>query len=201
MGRQDHFRDGVHRKISPPVTSPTHEPDEVYRPDHGPDVSSPQIQYYEWVVNETEMFRFMDSLQWVDQTYVEKHEADEPDKLRSMYFPNLRLYSTRVEGNRSKRPMDAAIAYLLRFGRRSGLSLALYLLSFLPVVGRLVLPAASFYAFNRAVGPIPATVIFGGGLFLPRRYLVVFLQAYFSSRSLMRELVSYLGFSCSRSQM
>ena len=159
------------------------------------------MQYNGRVLNETEMFRFMDSLRWVDQTYVEKHEADEPDKLRSMYFPNLRLYSTHGGGNKSKRPMDAAIAFLLRFGRRSGLSLALYLLSFLPVVGRLVLPAASFYAFNRAVGPIPATVIFGSGLFLPRRYLVVFLQAYFSSRSLMRELVSYLDFPHSRSQM
>jgi len=86
--------------------------------------------------------------------------------------------------------MDAAIAFLVRFGRRAGISLAIYLLSYLPVVGRFVLPAASFWTFNRAVGPVPATAIFGAGVLVPRRWLVVFLQSYFSSRSLMRELVS-----------
>lgn len=134
--------------------------------------------------------RFMDSLQWVDQTYVQKHKSDDPHQLRLMYYPNLRLYSTHGDASSPKSPTDAAIAYLMRFGRRAGISLAIYALSFVPVVGRLVLPAASFYTFNRAVGPIPALVVFGGGIFLPRRYLVVFLQTYFSSRSLMRELVS-----------
>jgi hypothetical protein len=55
-----------------------------------------------------------------------------------------------------------------------------------------VLPAASFYTFNKAVGLTPAAAVFGGGLFLPRKYLVIFLQSYFSSRSLMRELVRLL---------
>lgn len=87
--------------------------------------------------------------------------------------------------------MDAALAFLMRFGRRAAISLAVYMLSYLPVVGRFVLPAASFYTVMNAAGPIPATVIFGSGIFLPRRYLVVFLQSYFSSRSLVRELVSH----------
>lgn len=56
-------------------------------------------------------------------------------------------------------------------------------------MGRLVLPAASFYTFNKAVGLGPASVIFGTGVFLPRKYLVIFLQSYFASRSLMRELL------------
>ncbi|KAL9603715.1 MAG: hypothetical protein Q9219_001034 [cf. Caloplaca sp. 3 TL-2023] len=85
--------------------------------------------------------------------------------------------------------MDAALAFLYRYGRRAAISLSIYMLSYLPVIGRLVLPAASFYTFNNAVGPLPATIIFGSGIFLPRRYLVIFLQSYFSSRSLMRELV------------
>jgi len=85
--------------------------------------------------------------------------------------------------------MDAALAFLIRFGRRAAISLAIYALSYLPIVGRFVLPAASFYTLNNTVGPIPAAVIFGSGIFLPRRYLIVFLQSYFSSRSLMRELV------------
>ncbi|KAL8827979.1 MAG: hypothetical protein Q9191_002864 [Dirinaria sp. TL-2023a] len=132
---------------------------------------------------------FMDSLQWVDQTYIQKHKSEDPNTLRAMYYPNLRMYSTHGETSQHRAPMDAALAFLIRFGRRAGISLGIYMLSYLPVVGRFVLPAASFYTFNKAVGPVPATVIFGSGIFLPRRYLVVFLQSYFSSRSLMRELL------------
>ena len=136
-------------------------------------------------------FRFMDSLAWVDQTYVQKHKTEDPNTLRAMYYPNLRLYPTRGDTSKHKAPTDAALAFLFRFGRRATISLAIYMLSYLPLIGRFVLPAASFYTFNRAVGPVPATIIFGAGVFLPRRYLVVFLQSYFSSRSLMRELVSW----------
>ena len=131
----------------------------------------------------------MDSLKWVDQTYVEKHQSDDPKQLRPMYHDNLRLYSTHGDASTAKTPTDAAIAYFIRFGRRAGISLAVYLLSYIPYVGKLVLPAASYYTFNRAVGTAAATSIFGIGIFLPRRYLVMFLQAYFASRSLMRELV------------
>jgi len=58
-----------------------------------------------------------------------------------------------------------------------------------PNVEKFVLPAASFYTFNKAVGLGPAAIIFGAGLLLPRKYLVIFLQSYFASRSLMRELL------------
>ena len=133
----------------------------------------------------------MDSLQWVDQTYYAKHKSEDPKTLRATYFAELRMYSAHGDTSKHRAPMDAALAFLMRFGRRAGISLAIYALSYLPVVGRFVLPAASFYTFNNAVGPIPATVIFGSGIFLPRRYLIVFLQSYFSSRSLMRELVRF----------
>ena len=133
--------------------------------------------------------RFMDSLQWVDQTYYAKHKSENPKTLRATYYAELRMYQAHGDTSQHRKPMDAAIAFLMRFGRRAGISLAIYALSYLPVVGRFVLPAASLYTFNKAVGPVPATVIFGSGIFLPRRYLIVFLQSYFSSRSLMRELV------------
>lgn len=130
--------------------------------------------------------RFMNSLEWVDKTYVQKHRSDDPANLRAMYYPTMRQYSTSAR----KGPRDAIIAFLIRYGRRAGISLAVYMLSYVPVVGRFILPAASFYTFNKAVGPKPAVVIFGSAVLLPRRYLVTFLQSYFSSRSLMRELVS-----------
>jgi hypothetical protein len=132
---------------------------------------------------------FMDSLHWVDQTYLQKHKTDDPSHLRALYYPNLAMYSEHGETAEKKEPYKAIKLFLLRFGKKAGLSLGIYLLSFLPVVGRLVLPAASFYTFNKAVGLPPAVLVFGSSLFLPKRYLVMFLQSYFSSRSLMRELV------------
>ena len=135
------------------------------------------------------MNRFMDSLQWVDQTYREKHKSEDRRTLRPMYYPNLRMYSTHGDTSKRNAPKDAALAFFLRFGRRAAMSLVIYILSYLPLVGRFVLPAASFYALNKALGSLPASIIFGSGIFLPRKYLVVFLQSYFSSRSLTRELV------------
>ncbi|KAI9150174.1 hypothetical protein HJFPF1_09929 [Paramyrothecium foliicola] len=133
---------------------------------------------------------FMQSLQWVDMTYVQKHKNEAPDHLRDMYYPNLKQYSSSDASSHEKGNTTEAITrFLLRFGRKGLISLAVFALSYLPFVGRFVLPAASFYTFDKAVGLGPASLIFGTGLFLPRKYLVVFLQTYFSSRSLMRELL------------
>ena len=138
---------------------------------------------------------FMDSLAWVDQTYVAKHKGEDPNELRAMYYPNLKLYENAHEKkDRRENAYDAMMLFLTRYGRKAALSLAVYLASFVPVVGRFVLPAASFYTFNRAVGTPAAVVIFASGLVVPKRYLVMFLQSYFSSRSMMRDLVSILEF-------
>lgn len=132
---------------------------------------------------------FMDSLDWVDRTYFNKHKSEDPSNLRDTYAPNLRMYSQHGETFKKKDPKQAMIAFLTRFGKKAMLSLGIYLLSFVPYVGRFVLPAASFYTFNKSVGLQPAVLIFGSSIFLPKKYLVMFLQSYFSSRSLMRELV------------
>ncbi|KAL2751918.1 hypothetical protein ACRALDRAFT_2114717 [Sodiomyces alcalophilus JCM 7366] len=132
---------------------------------------------------------FMDSLRWVDLTYVQKHKQDDPGSLRDMYYPNLKLYKTADGSTHSTSTAEAISMFVLRFARKGAISLAVFGLSYLPLVGRFVLPAASFYTFHKAVGLGPASVIFGTGLFLPRRYLVIFLQSYFSSRTLMRELL------------
>lgn len=106
-----------------------------------------------------------------------------------MYYPNLKLYR-KVDGStHSESTAQGLSMFLYRFARKGALSLAVYALSYVPFVGRLVLPTASLYTFKRAVGLGPAMLLFGTGIFLPRRYLVVFLQTYFSSRSLMRELL------------
>ncbi|RGP60723.1 transmembrane protein [Fusarium sporotrichioides] len=132
---------------------------------------------------------FMQSLQWVDMTYVQKHSDEKPSELRDMYYPNLKLYRPTDGSTHSESTAQAVSMFLFRFLRKGGISLVVFALSYTPYIGRFVLPAASFYTFNNAVGLGPASAIFGTGIFLPRKYLVIFLQSYFSSRSLMRELL------------
>lgn len=136
----------------------------------------------------------MDSLHWVDHTYVQKHKSEDPHNLRAMYAENLEQYPTHAprDQNEKKSVKDTVIRLVAKQGRKAGISLAVLALSYVPYVGKFVLPAASFYTFNNAVGPQPAVAIFAGSLLLPRRYLVSFLQAYFSSRTLMRELVRHI---------
>ncbi|PMD67352.1 uncharacterized protein K444DRAFT_516252 [Hyaloscypha bicolor E] len=122
-------------------------------------------------------------------TYYAKHEGQDPNTLRETYYPNLRSYPTRDGSTHSKSTAEAITMFLMRFGKKAGISLAVFALSYVPYVGRLVLPAASFYTFKSVAGWGPAGIVFGTGIFLPRRYLIIFLQSYFASRSLMRELL------------
>ncbi|KAI5776845.1 transmembrane protein UsgS [Geopyxis carbonaria] len=139
---------------------------------------------------------FMKSLEWVDHTYTIKHQTEDPSKLRPLYCPTLSKYEKNIDQTPGHRPEKmkkatyrAAIQYGKRYARRAGLSFMVYMLSFLPYIGPFVLPVTSFYAFNEAVGIMPASVIFGTGFFLPKRWMIIFLQGFFSSRSLMRELL------------
>jgi hypothetical protein len=133
----------------------------------------------------------MDSLLWVDKTYVQKHQSEDPHNLRALYHQNLEQYPDHApKTDKEKIPLkQAVIIYATKQGRKAAISLAVLGLSYVPYVGRFVLPAASFYTFRKAVGTQPAGAIFAASLLFPRRYLVSFLQAYFSSRTLMRELV------------
>ncbi|KAH8703227.1 transmembrane protein UsgS [Talaromyces proteolyticus] len=134
---------------------------------------------------------FMLSLKWVDRTYIEKHETENPHHLRAMYYQNLASYPTkRGSGSKSKKPTtEALLAFFRRYARKVGMWVGIYALSLLPVVGRFVMPAASFYTVKKSIGTVPAAVIFGSGIILPKRYIVLFLHTYYASRSLMRELL------------
>ncbi|KAF2753770.1 hypothetical protein EJ05DRAFT_504856 [Pseudovirgaria hyperparasitica] len=132
---------------------------------------------------------FIESLAWVDRTYYQKHQSEDPQNLRASYHQNLKMYPRNRHDGPKKSNKEKAFTFALRYSRKAGISLAIYLLSYLPIVGRFVLPAASFYTFNKAVGTPPAVLIFASGLVVPKHYLVRFLQTYFSSRSLMRELL------------
>ncbi|KAI9653465.1 MAG: hypothetical protein M1831_006013 [Alyxoria varia] len=151
---------------------------------------------------------FMESLDWVDRTYVAKHASDDPARLRAMYYPNLRQYSSpsarAASRENRKNPWAGLSVFLARYGKKAGLSLTVLLLSYTPYVGKFVIPGLSFYYFNNAVGIQPAAAVFASSLVLPRKYVVRFLQSYFASRSMMRELLdpyfSRLPFSSSQKQ-
>ena len=131
----------------------------------------------------------MQSIEWVDKTYLQKHKSENPYTLRAMYYPSLAMYPTK--GNASSRPKSEAIMmFVHRYAKKMGMLFGLHMLSYAPVIGRFVMPAMSFYTFRKRVGTAPAAVIFGAGLILPKAYLVKFLHTYFASTSLMRELVS-----------
>ncbi|ESZ96188.1 formamidase [Sclerotinia borealis F-4128] len=132
---------------------------------------------------------FMMSLAFVDETYYEKHKGEDRSTLRNEYYPNLRRYPKKDGTTHKTSTAENMSLFLMKFGKKAGLSLAVYALSYVPILGRFVLPAASFYTFNKAAGLGPGLIVFGTGIFLPRKYLVIFLQSYFSSRSLMRELL------------
>lgn len=134
---------------------------------------------------------FMTSLDWVDSTYLAKHASEHPSQLRPLYS-NLKMYSVvPVSGvtKNPKGPYEAILAFILRYSRKAVISITFYSLSFSPYIGRFILPTASFYSFKKAVGTLPAFVIFGIGVCLPRRWIVIFLQGFFASRSLMLELL------------
>jgi hypothetical protein len=145
-----------------------------------------------WTVPADHTTSFMQSIQWVDTTYTQKHKTEDPNKLRSMYYPNLVQYSAKGGSSVSRPIPDALKSFFNRYAKKIGMMLGIYLLSMVAVVGRFVMPAASFYTFRNHVGSGPAAAIFGAGLFLPKRYIVMFLHTYFASRSLMRELVCYI---------
>lgn len=140
---------------------------------------------------------FMQSIQWVDTTYIQKHKTEDPHHLRSLYYPNLAQYSTKGGSSVSQPFPQALKSFFSRYSKKFGMLLGIYILSMVVVIGRFVMPAASFFTFRSLVGSTPAAVIFGVGLMLPKEHIVTFLHTYYASRSLMRELVSQVTLSAS----
>ncbi|KAJ8102500.1 hypothetical protein POJ06DRAFT_244829 [Lipomyces tetrasporus] len=122
----------------------------------------------------------------------------------SRYYAPLSLYSTSsarmlsaarapstgAAGDREYVPMqNNAAKFVSRYFRRSILSVAIYFLSLIPYLGKIVLQVISFYSFRKTVGVVPAVVVFGTATLVPKKWLTIFLAAYWGSRSLTRELL------------
>jgi hypothetical protein len=133
---------------------------------------------------------FMQSLEWTDKIYQEKHSHDDITKEppRPLYSKTLVLYARNPSSHSTQRVSKFA----RRTIKRLVLGFVLYLLSLIPGVGKLVFPAAGFYSLYHALGEdlTLAAVIGGVGLLLfPKRTYVVLVQGWLSSRALTRELL------------
>ncbi|KAF3912240.1 hypothetical protein AA313_de0200953 [Arthrobotrys entomopaga] len=137
---------------------------------------------------------FMESLNWVDVTYLRKHASEHPENLRQPYYQNLVLWE---KGAKANAPQDRRVGgkslkqndFLRGMVKKGVISLVVYLSSMVPMAGKLVLPAASAFSVHPAVGIGPAVGVFVAGLFVPRKRIVIVLQAYHASRTLMRQLL------------
>ncbi|OAA54824.1 formamidase [Niveomyces insectorum RCEF 264] len=98
---------------------------------------------------------FMQSLQWVDTTYAQKHAREGPVDPRQRYYENLCRYAHVSRSQKAQKTttspvphvawLDSGLGRLLwRFARKGLLSLAVFALSYVPGVGRLVLPATYY---------------------------------------------------------
>lgn len=120
-----------------------------------------------------------------------KHANDDPSRTRKLYYENLKLWNKGSKSNSpDQRQKSAKKDFLNKSLRKGMISLLVYFSSLTPVIGKLVLPAASAYSLKGPAGIGPAIVVFLTGLFVPRKYMVLLLQAYYASRSLTRQLVS-----------
>jgi uncharacterized protein involved in cysteine biosynthesis len=133
---------------------------------------------------------FMQSLEWSDKIYKDKHSKDDPTKepLRPLYSRTLALYAR----NSSSHSPQRISKFVRRTVKRLVLGLVLYLLSLIPGLGKLVFPAAGFYSLYHALGEDLALAAIVGGvglLILPKRTYVVLVQGWLSSRALTRELL------------
>ncbi|KAK6540342.1 hypothetical protein TWF694_009145 [Orbilia ellipsospora] len=136
---------------------------------------------------------FMESLNWVDVTYLRKHSSEHPQNLRAPYYQNLVLWEKGAKANETRggdrRGGARQNEFLRGMAKKGIISLVVYLSSMVPLAGKLVLPAASAFSVHPAVGIGPAIGVFVAGLFVPRKRIVVVLQAYHASRTLMRQLL------------
>lgn len=138
---------------------------------------------------------FMTSLSFVDKVYKSKH----PESDREYYNP-LKRYEiekpvpayqpVKNSENGGSNTSDKFEVFIRKYAQRAATTVAVYLLSGVPVIGRLVLPAMSFYSFNQVVGGAAASAIFVLGIIAPRRWMMLFLSAFWGGRSLSRELLN-----------
>ncbi|KAF5099506.1 hypothetical protein D0Z00_001638 [Geotrichum galactomycetum] len=151
-----------------------------------------------------EMFLF--SLEFVDKVYKKKHPESHREFYGSLSHTHKHHEERKHHGHNYPKPTDIAgwldffsnfltkdsgfVQFVKRYLKHSALSLVIFLLSGVPVLGRIILPVTSFYSLNKVVGTPTALVLFAVGLAVERKYMIIFLSTFWGGRRLVRELLA-----------
>lgn len=176
--------------------------DKVYKKKHpnshreyyAPLILRPSIERNKWSISITPSSTGSKSVNSADtKNNLNKSASQSHSALQKLdwYFNHFLSSLSKTGGFfnnvRKNKPFQA---FVVRAVKRASISMAIYLLSFMPFFGSFVMPLVSFYTFNNVVGTPTAVVIFGAGIYLPRRWMVKFLGTFWGGRSLVRELLA-----------
>ncbi|ODQ79643.1 hypothetical protein BABINDRAFT_162019 [Babjeviella inositovora NRRL Y-12698] len=142
---------------------------------------------------------FLTSLAFVDSVYLHKH----PERTERQYHQHLVLFK-KVPRQRTKVTdyVSKVVSFfhlngntvdlsevVVRYLKRTAITLAVYLLSSIPGIGPLVVSIVSFYSFNGVVGTPAAVAVFTIFLFTPKRTTIVLLSAFWGARGIVADLL------------
>ncbi|ODV90888.1 hypothetical protein CANCADRAFT_44518 [Tortispora caseinolytica NRRL Y-17796] len=135
---------------------------------------------------------FMSSLHAIDAQNKAKHPG-----LQKLYYPQLSsdwkasdLTVSAPSFNLKKRLRMAHVSkYAYRHARRVLLSLAVYVASSLPLLGRYVMPAMTFSNIYQIAGLYPALALGASTLITSRQLNAALLTSFFGARACSRQLL------------
>lgn len=136
---------------------------------------------------------FLSSLEFIDLVYLLKH----PEKTAQQYHSNLVALSSKEHflnpswnliKAKYTSSQDFAV-FIQRYFKNWVANLTIFFLGRLPYVGSLILGLISIQNLNDKIGTVRALVVFGVLQILPKYYSVMFLNAYWGSRSMVHDLL------------
>ncbi|KAI5793735.1 hypothetical protein DFH27DRAFT_567113 [Peziza echinospora] len=132
-----------------------------------------------------------------------KSEVQVPEDIgKRLYYPTLSALTPNPNPPLITRPHSAASVrppqgsplkkFLFRSLKKAGLSLAIYVLTFLPFpLGGMVVPLSTLYSLHKFLGLAPAVAVsLVSYILLPKSTGILLLQTYFASRHLVNDLLS-----------
>lgn len=136
---------------------------------------------------------FLSSLEFIDSVYLQKH----PDRVSQQFHSNLVALTTeekyltpswsQIKAKYSSSQEFAV--FIQRYLKNWAANLTIVLLGKLPYIGSIVLGLISIQNLNNKIGTVRALIVFGVLQLLPKYYSIMFLNAYWGSRSMVHDLL------------
>jgi hypothetical protein len=144
---------------------------------------------------------FLAALQYSNPKYYESlqksyYSIKDSEDFPERFFRNQRQLSDINEYNASlildhvKENRQFKL-FLTRNLKRSALTLSCFGLSFIPIIGPLVIPTILLFSTHKVMGaPVAFTLFMSGMIFLDRNQSILILSSFWASRSLVNDLLS-----------